>query len=452
MSPINQLTNAIASRKDSEVKSLLVDQKVDARKADSLGRVPLEVAVSARSLSSLKLLDEYGDVDFMIKIGNEQKRSLLHLAAENSYGETDICEYLIDEQGLYVDERDTEGITPVFIAASKGFTNVVRFFAQRAANFQRTSADGTNIYRYVIRDLYPETSTLVHQLSKHPAQAEALHELPWFDQLSKSLGIAQSIAATDALLKNNICKRQFMTFANLVDDDDESNNNNKLLPFELNDCPLNVKLGLAELLRKYRKTKTQEKEQEKQEKFRWLFDLAAENEVDIPDELLGVVAKNGIGTRVKFFKFFDRITSPQHQMSQVVFNSLLNDAPANAKIALWTIIETMKRGKQQSSVQWIFELGKKYNIEIPLALPDVLIKNEISRDLLPLLNEGDCRALDSSSLKCKLTLWNLVKSESGISSELEKLRSQNIILQNHLEEKEAELREKNAELMKIRKL
>ena len=119
-----------AAARSGDVDTLLAILEIDSR--DSDGATPLMSAAVNGRLNAFNFLLERGS-DLSLK--DNEGWTVLHRAAHGDNDE--IIEKLLS-LGLVIDSRNSDGVTPLMIAAKKGRLNSFNFFRKRRrSNFER---------------------------------------------------------------------------------------------------------------------------------------------------------------------------------------------------------------------------------------------------------------------------------------------------------------------------
>lgn len=133
--------------------ALLLDAGVDLAAVDSYGNTPLHYACQAEDEQPMRLLLERGADPNTV---NEAGRAALHetLMAYTIWPKPleDKVELLL-EHGAHVDQRGAMDITPLYSAASAGWTRLTVMLLERGANAQLRAGNGETPTDAVLRQL-----------------------------------------------------------------------------------------------------------------------------------------------------------------------------------------------------------------------------------------------------------------------------------------------------------
>jgi hypothetical protein len=93
---------------------------------------------------------------------------------------------------------------------------------------------------------------------------------------------------------------------------------------------------------------------------------------------------------------------------------------------------------------WVKALCDKHGFdsEQTKKIDKCFIDNEIDQDVSYSLTEPHCIGLFNTPLKLRMQIWEMVKKETGRSSEVEKLREEIVKLKNENDQLKAELQSK----------
>ncbi|PIA45206.1 hypothetical protein AQUCO_01700622v1 [Aquilegia coerulea] len=84
------------------------------------------------NLQQLKRLCKHMDKGRLAKLKTNYGQGLLHVAAHKGW--TNICKYFIEDLNFNVDEKDTEGKTPLFGASSEGHLRTILYLIEKGAD------------------------------------------------------------------------------------------------------------------------------------------------------------------------------------------------------------------------------------------------------------------------------------------------------------------------------
>lgn len=121
------------------IKYLLTRPGVDVNAKDATGATPLCCAVGSYHPGTVMWLLCHGKASMAVKV---DRSNLLHLAASNLTGHDTIVRFLY-LRGVWADERDARGRTPLHVAAGNSRLAIVRYLVNTAhAHCSYVDADG----------------------------------------------------------------------------------------------------------------------------------------------------------------------------------------------------------------------------------------------------------------------------------------------------------------------
>jgi hypothetical protein len=114
------------------------------------------------------------------------------------------------------------------------------------------------------------------------------------------------------------------------------------------------------------------------------------------------------------------------------------------KYAISNVEEIFSQFGKPKPPSWVKTLCDKHGFEDELckSVTKTLEENGIDQDVFYSLTESHCNVLFNTPLKLRMQIWELVKKETGRSSEVEKLREEIVKLKNEIDQLKAELQSK----------
>ncbi|MDR3503365.1 MAG: ankyrin repeat domain-containing protein [Legionella sp.] len=149
------------------VRALLERTDTLVNESTEKGEAPLHLACQNEDSDTVQVLLDHKLINVNQVVNDQNKKNPVYIACE--YGCHDIVQKLIEREDILIDQGDAQGITPLCVASSLGYVDIVRTLVPKANINQPSDAGNTPLHYACASPNLEENQHIIQLLLDHGA-------------------------------------------------------------------------------------------------------------------------------------------------------------------------------------------------------------------------------------------------------------------------------------------